>query len=88
MLCRKESSWPNKAPLKCVKTFISDISSVRYNISDWPLYVSQQLFYSQSMPTRIFTGNNAYEYSYWACHTSTTKEFKERVHEERVDIAN
>ncbi len=44
-------------------------------ISDWPLYVSQQLFYSRSMPTRIFTGNTAYEYLSWACHTSTTKKF-------------
>jgi hypothetical protein len=27
------------------------------------------------MPKRIFTGNAAYEYSSWACHTSATKEF-------------
>jgi hypothetical protein len=47
------------------------------------------------MPTRIFTGNTAYEYSSKACHTSATKEIilsivdlKEQVHEERVDITN
>jgi hypothetical protein len=48
------------------------------------------------MPTRIFTGNTAYEYSSWACHTSATMEFfclplltfKEQVHEERVDVVD
>jgi hypothetical protein len=50
------------------------------------------------MPTRIFIGNAAYEYSSWACHTSATKEYilsiqrmkpsKEQVHEERVGVAD
>jgi hypothetical protein len=48
------------------------------------------------MPTRIFSGNTAYEYSSWACHTSATMEFfclplltfKEQVLEERVDATN
>jgi hypothetical protein len=48
------------------------------------------------MPTRIFTGNTAHEYSSWACHTSATTEFfclplltfKEQVHEKRVDVVD
>jgi hypothetical protein len=75
--------------------FISDISKVRYNIRLTPI-VSEQLFYSQSLPTTIITGNTAYEYSSWACHTSTTMEFfclplltfKEHMHEERVEGIN
>ncbi len=31
-LCGEKSVWPNKAPLNCEYTFISDISRVNYNI--------------------------------------------------------
>jgi hypothetical protein len=67
-------------------------------ISDWPWWVSWQHFYSQSMPTRIFTGNTvllvnillrpATPWQQWNSFVFHCWPSKEQVHEERVGIAD
>ncbi len=44
-------------------------------ISDWPLFVSKQLFYSLSLPTRILSGNTACDLFLIGLPHLATKEF-------------
>jgi len=78
----------NKRSSKVFSFFISQILVSLDTISDWPLWVSWQHFYSWSLPTKklLATVPTSLKTRHTLQYSFVSSTFKEQVHEERVEV--